>query len=111
MLYTVEVRMIGGDLPTFMSEMRTWLDHHRLEPDAFRYSPGSPTTTFRVDFKLDEEAKAFAKAFGGRVLGTPQEGGFAPSVPEPVVEAARRAHSRPATPPRLSAAARLSRAS
>ena len=72
MLYTVEVRVIGGDLLAPMSEMRTWLDHNRFEPDAFRYSAGTPATTFRVDFKREPEAVAFAKAFGGRILGSPQ---------------------------------------
>lgn len=70
MLYTVEVRFIGNDLPTFMSQMRTWLDHKHFEPDGFRYSRGSPTTACRLDFKTEEDAVAFAKAFGGRVLGS-----------------------------------------
>ncbi|MBV9018048.1 MAG: hypothetical protein JO213_05185 [Alphaproteobacteria bacterium] len=70
MIYTVEVRRIGGNLPSLMSQMRTWLDHSRFEPDAFRYSVGSPATTFRLDFKVEEEAVAFAKSFGGRILGS-----------------------------------------
>ena len=71
MLYTVEVRSIVGDLLASMSEMRTWLDHNRFQPDAFRYSRGSPTTTFRLEFKSEQQAKAFAKAFGGRIMGVP----------------------------------------
>lgn len=71
MLHTVEVRLIGGDLLAAMSEMRTWLDHHRYEPDAFRCSRGTPITTVRLDFKLADEATAFATAFGGRILGSP----------------------------------------
>ncbi|MGE5268695.1 MAG: hypothetical protein ACM3JG_03365 [Thiohalocapsa sp.] len=70
MLYTVEVRLIGGDLLAAMSEMRTWLDHKRYEPDAFRASRGTPITTCRLDFKAADEAAAFAKAFGGRMLGS-----------------------------------------
>jgi len=32
MLYTVEVRRIGADLAASMVEMRTWLDHHGINP-------------------------------------------------------------------------------
>jgi len=71
MLYTVEVRLIGADLVTSMAQMRTWLDHLRFEPDAFRHSVGGAGVTFRVDFKTETEAKEFAKAFGGRVVGLP----------------------------------------
>lgn len=71
MLYTVEVRLIGGDLIASMSHMRTWLDHRRVEPDAFRHSAGGAGITFRVDFKVEDEALAFARAFGGRVIGVP----------------------------------------
>ena len=71
MLYTVEVRLIGGDLITSMSHMRTWLDHQRVMPAAFRHSSGGAGITFRVDFKLEQEAFAFARAFGGRVIGVP----------------------------------------
>ena len=71
MLYTVEVRLIGGDLTTSMSHMRAWLDHQRIQPDAFRHSSGGAGIAFRVDFKLETEATAFARAFGGRVVGLP----------------------------------------
>ena len=70
MLYTVEVRLIGRDLTPSMSEMRTWLDHHRFEPDAFRHSRGGAGITFRVEFKHADEAAAFAEAFDGRVIGS-----------------------------------------
>jgi hypothetical protein len=70
MLFIVEVREIGGNFMTSMGEMRTWLDHKRFEPDAFRYSTGSPTTTFRLEFKVEDQAIEFAKAFGGRILGS-----------------------------------------
>jgi hypothetical protein len=71
MVFTVEVRLIGGDLVTSMSHMRTWLDHQRIEPDAFRHSSGGAGITFRVDFKLENDAAAFARAFGGRLVGLP----------------------------------------
>lgn len=71
MVFTVEVRLIGGDLMTSMTHMRTWLDHQRVEPDAFRHSAGGAGITFRVDFKREHDAMAFARAFGGRVVGLP----------------------------------------
>ena len=71
MLYTVEVRLIGGEFMTSMAEMRTWLNHRRIEPDAFRHSPGGAGVTFRVDFKIESEATEFARAFGGRLIGLP----------------------------------------
>ena len=70
-MFTVEVRLIGGNLMTSMNHMRTWLDHQRVQPDAFRHSAGGAGITFRVDFKLESEAVAFARAFGGRLIGLP----------------------------------------
>jgi hypothetical protein len=71
MVFSVEVRLIGGDLMTSMTHMRTWLDHQRVEPDAFRHSLGGAGITFRVDFRLEADAAAFARAFGGRLIGLP----------------------------------------
>lgn len=71
MLYTVEIRLIGGDFIASMAQMRSWLDHQRIEPDAFRHSSGGAGVTFRVDFKVEAEAGAFARAFGGRLIGLP----------------------------------------
>jgi hypothetical protein len=92
MLFTVEVRLIGGDLITSMTHMRTWLDHQRVEPDAFRHSAGGAGITFRVDFKLEFEAVAFARAFGGRLVGLPivthREGSLWPSRSTPEKAAA-----------------------
>jgi len=70
MLYTVETQIIGEDIATAMNAMRTWLDRHRFEPDSFRQSKGGPGTTFRIDFKSEAEATAFAQAFAGRFLGS-----------------------------------------
>jgi hypothetical protein len=35
MLYTVQVRLAGGDIAGRMSEMRQWLDRQGVEPDIF----------------------------------------------------------------------------
>lgn len=69
MLYSVEVRVIGSQIGASMTQMRTWLDHNRSEPDGFRQSSGGAGITFRVDFKAEREALAFAEAFDGRVVG------------------------------------------
>jgi hypothetical protein len=71
MVFPVEVRLIGGDLLTSMRYMRNWLGHRRVEPDAFRHSSGGAGITFRVDFNLEHDALAFARAFGGRLVGLP----------------------------------------
>ena len=68
MLFTVEVRLTGGDMVATMSKMRTWLDHNRCEPDAFRQSGAPGRAAFRIEFKNEKEARAFAEAFGGRVI-------------------------------------------
>ena len=73
MLHTVEVPSVGGDVAIFMSLMRTWLDHHRFEPDTFRQLTGGNGTRFRLEFKVEGEAVAFAAAFGGQVLGSRPE--------------------------------------
>jgi hypothetical protein len=71
MVFTVEVRLIGGDLITSMTHMRTWLDHQRVKPDTFRHSSGGAGITFRVDFKCESDAVSFTRAFGGRLIGLP----------------------------------------
>src|SRR5215208_818310 len=60
LLYTVEVQLIEGDLPTMLSDMRTWLDHHRVEPDSFRhFSPAG-----KVVFGVESKSKACLRARG-----------------------------------------------
>lgn len=71
MLYTVEVQLTGAHLSSTLSEMRTWLDHNRVEPDSFRHFSGASKILFRVEFKLESDAADFAKAFGGRVMPAP----------------------------------------
>ncbi len=68
MLHTVEIPLVHGDLPAAMSRMRMWLDHRRIETNVFRCSGGLPATTLRLEFKSEDEAEAFADAFGGRLL-------------------------------------------
>jgi hypothetical protein len=68
MLYTVEVRLGVDSLVARMSEMREWLYCHRYEPDLFQYRTVPQGAVLRVDFKIENEAFAFAEAFGGSIL-------------------------------------------
>jgi len=68
MLYTVHVRLREDSLVARMSEMRQWLDSQRYEPDLFQYRIKHDGPLLRVDFKFENEAFAFAEAFGGSVL-------------------------------------------
>jgi hypothetical protein len=70
MPYTIEVRDPGNDLSVTMSAMRMWLDHHHFEPGAFRQLHLGVGVIFRLEFKREREAVAFANAFGGRLLGS-----------------------------------------
>ena len=67
MLHIVEIRHIGTDLDTARSELKEWLQHHRIEPVEFEHSTGGPGITFRVHFESKEAAAAFADTFHGRV--------------------------------------------
>jgi hypothetical protein len=68
MLYIVEIP-IDGDLTERMGQMRTWLGHLHCELGAFRSSSIGGKTVCRVEFMVEAEARTFAQAFGGRVLG------------------------------------------
>jgi hypothetical protein len=71
MPYTVEVRHIGADLAASMAEMRMWLDDNRMTPTEFDYSTGGPGIAFRLVFRAEREAVAFAGAFGGTLNDAP----------------------------------------
>ena len=66
MLYIVEVAS-AGDLGAAMSNMRSWLDHNRLQPVIFRQVAGNGTV-FRLEFRSEAEAAAFVGTFGGRLF-------------------------------------------
>lgn len=67
---TVEIRLIGNDLAVTMRDMRTWLDHRKVVPHAFRQSACPGGLALRVEFGSHAEAEVFAARFTGRVLGT-----------------------------------------
>ena len=70
-MFSVEIRLDDLDedaLTARMTAMREWLDHCRFEPSAFRYSFTAPGILFKVEFKIEIEAAAFAQEFKGRLL-------------------------------------------
>jgi hypothetical protein len=64
---TVEIGLRPSELSGAMAEMRIWLDDHRFEPSAFCCRDVGAGVLVRVDFKITDEADAFADRFGGRV--------------------------------------------
>lgn len=65
MLYVVEVAVDAGKLAVELNQMRTWLDHMKSQAVGFRQIPGA--NICQVDFEGEEEARAFAQAFGGQI--------------------------------------------
>jgi hypothetical protein len=65
MPYTVEVRRIGADLAASMAEMRLWFDDNWINPSEFDHSTGGPGIAFRLVFRAERDAVAFAEAFRG----------------------------------------------
>jgi hypothetical protein len=66
MLYIVEVAVDTENLAHELSQMRTWLDHTRVQAIGFRQIPGA--NICRVDFGGEQEAREFARAFAGQIL-------------------------------------------
>jgi hypothetical protein len=71
MQYIVEVCVHGHELVNAMTEMRTWLDHWRIEPHGFRQRRDGASIMFQIDFNNEPDAIGFAQAFDGRVTGGP----------------------------------------
>jgi hypothetical protein len=67
MLHVVEIRRERDSMAKAMSNIREWLDAHRFEPDAFRCNTDEEGVTLRLEFRIEAEAIACAKAFGGRI--------------------------------------------
>jgi hypothetical protein len=65
MRYIVEVAIDAGNLARELCQMRMWLDHMKFQAIGFRQIRGA--NIYRVDFEGEQEARAFAQAFGGQV--------------------------------------------
>ena len=53
-----------------LTDIRVWLDEHHYQPSTFTYFFLHPGMMIKVLFKIDDEAEAFAKKFGGSLLNT-----------------------------------------
>ena len=71
-MYVVEVVRDSEGLAAPMSDMRTWLDHHQVQPAFFElgFLPNR-VIRFRLQFRTSAEAAGFARAFEGEVLNDP----------------------------------------
>ena len=69
-MYLVEIRREGANLGAAMTQMRTWLDHHRIEPSLFvvAFHPDREIR-FHLQFQKAEDASAFDSVFSSDVLG------------------------------------------
>jgi hypothetical protein len=70
----VELRLSPSDLPREMGAMRVWLDQHRFEPSCFSCRDVDDGLVVSLEFKVPDQAVAFAERFGGRagaVSGSP----------------------------------------
>ena len=68
MLHVVEIRFVGESFQELISRVRGWLDEENFQPTTFRYWLSEPHSALRVNFESEEQAQAFAQAFGGVVL-------------------------------------------
>ena len=67
MLHVVEVRFSGEPFRDFLDRVRGWCQAN-TQPTTFRYWLHEPDTLLRVNFESQDQARAFAQAFGGVVL-------------------------------------------
>jgi len=64
-MYAVDIHVRPGELSGKMSEMRLWLDQHHFEPSAFSCHDESFGLLVSVQFRVAQEARAFAECFDG----------------------------------------------
>ena len=68
MLHVVEIRFASENFKEVISRVRGWLNCENAQPSTFRYRLSEPDSVVRVNFEFEEQAQAFAQAFGGAVL-------------------------------------------
>ena len=73
-MYVVEFRHDGDGLAEPMADIRTWLDHQRIQPSVFQLSLIPRATIFHLEFKAASDAEAFAEAFDGQVIADERPG-------------------------------------
>lgn len=74
MIHLVEHRYIAGEPDGLTAEMQVWLDRRCITAEEFAWSAGCPGLAFRIAFRSEEGAAAFAEAFGGRLAAADPQG-------------------------------------
>ena len=69
MTYPVRVVLDEDNLAIGISEVREWLNKHRIDPGAFQYRMAAEHVQLRIDFVTFNDAAEFADAFGGFGVG------------------------------------------
>ena len=71
-MHIVELYRSGQGLTGPMAQMRSWLDHHRIQATLFEFALlSTQEIRFRLQFRDAAEAAAFAQAFGA--TGGPEQ--------------------------------------
>jgi hypothetical protein len=65
---TTVIVVMTGNIQSSMEDMRGWLDSKRCQPSLFRYQAKKTGDVAQVEFRLREEAEAFAAHFHGKLL-------------------------------------------
>ena len=60
---TVRIEMHGKTLAAAMSEIRTWLDNHKIQPAGFTSDPCLDGVVFDFRFAQEHHARLFEQAF------------------------------------------------
>ena len=58
-----------------MEQIRTWLDHERIQPSVFQLSLIPGGTIFHLEFNAVSEAEAFTRAFAREVIPGERDAG------------------------------------
>lgn len=66
LMRTVILPLKPSELPTQMAAMRVWLDERRVEPASFSCRDSGAGVVVRVDFRIADQADAFARHFTGQ---------------------------------------------
>ena len=67
-LQVVEIRFAAENFGGLMARVRPWLEDESFRPRTLRYRLSEPESVLRVDFEVEGQAQAFARAFDGVVL-------------------------------------------
>lgn len=64
--FAVEI-VVAGDLGAMLAQMRSWLDHHRIEIAGFHQLSDKRGVIVRMEFAGQADAAACAALFGGQL--------------------------------------------